>query len=112
MLSEVKNESGIKPVEYKVLVRPDKVEEKTKGGIVLPNQTKERDEHAQTKGTLIEVGGNAFEDWRGEKPKSGDRIVFTKYAGVRIEGTDGETYQVIHDKDIAAVLTKEKEEKK
>ena len=106
----VKNPSGIKPSEYKCLVRPDKVEEKTKGGIIVPQTQRDRDQHAVTTGTLIAISPLAFgyeddeeinADWR---PRVGDRIVYGKYLGSEIEGKDGETYRLINDRDISAVL--------
>lgn len=96
--------SGIKPTEYRVLVKPDPVERKTAGGIVLPETVAEQREMAQQKGTLVATGGNAFEDWAGEVPKVGDRILFGKYKGFEAEGADGEKYRLCNDKDVTAIL--------
>jgi len=95
---------GMKPTEYRVLVKPDPVEKKTEGGIVLPESIVEEREMAQQKGTLVSVGGNAFEDWSGSIPAEGDRIMFGKYKGFEAEGLDGETYRLCNDKDITAIL--------
>ena len=101
------NESGICPVEFKVLVLLDKVEEKTDGGIYLPEQTREKEEWASQRGTLIAVGGNAFEDWKGAIPKPGDRVYAARYAGSNVDGKDGKTYQLMNDKELAAIITEE-----
>ena len=101
------NQSGIQPVEYKALVRPDVVEKKTSGGIYLPDTTHEMQELAQVKAHLIAVGGNAFEGWVGKIPRVGHRVYVAKYAGIRVKGADGRQYQIVNDKDIAAVITKE-----
>lgn len=101
------NESGIYPVEYRVLIAPIEVQEKTKGGIIIPDETKERDQFAQMKGTLVAVSPLAFtyDDWKGaEKPKPGDQVLFAKYAGAVVDGKDGRKYRIVNDKDIAAVL--------
>jgi chaperonin GroES len=104
------NASGIYPTEYKALVRPIKVEDKTKGGIILPDETKERDQFAQMQGVLIAVSPLAFTyadsaEWGdAEKPKPGDKVLFAKYAGAAVKGNDGESYRIINDKDISAVL--------
>uniref|UniRef100_A0A6H1ZWN7 Putative chaperonin n=1 Tax=viral metagenome TaxID=1070528 RepID=A0A6H1ZWN7_9ZZZZ len=105
-----KNKSGIKPVEYHILYTLDKVEEKI-GMIHVPDAIRDREERAGTKGTLIDVGPMAFEDWPDDQhPKPGDRIILTvRYAGGEIEGADGETYYLANDKDIAAIVDKEKE---
>ena len=73
----------IQPVEYKVLIELDVLEEKTSMGIIIPANRLERDQMAQTRATLIAVGGNAFEDWGDPKPKVGDRVLVQKYAGER-----------------------------
>lgn len=97
------NQSGIQPVEYKVLIKPEVVEEKTAGGIILAQNTKDKDQMAQVKGILVAVGANAFEDWKDEIA-IGDKVYFSKYAGFVIEGEDGEEYRLANDKDIAATI--------
>lgn len=100
----MENQSGIQPVEYRVLIKPDPVETTSAGGIVLTTVTqKEREQQAQVKGTLVAVGGNAFEDWN-DAPKPGDRVIIAKYAGLVTPGADGEDYRLCNDKDVAAVL--------
>ena len=103
----VTNLSGIKPTEYKILVLPDKVEEKTVGGIIRPQTSRDRDQHAATTGTLVAISPLAFSfedhpsDW---KPKPGDHVIYQKYIGSEIEGKDGETYRLINDRDIYGIL--------
>jgi chaperonin GroES len=100
------NKSGIRPVEYKVLVLPVKVEEKTKGGIILVDETKDRDKFAMTKGTLVAVGTIAFTDpdWL-DCPKVGDSVMYNRYAGGSlVKGNDGEEYRLMNDKEICAIL--------
>jgi chaperonin GroES len=101
------NESGIFPTEYKVLVSPVVVEEKSKGGIILPDEKKERDQFAQMEGVLVALSPLAFtyDDWKEAKPpKVGDRVLFAKYAGTVVKGKDGKDYRLANDKDVAAVL--------
>lgn len=97
------NKSGIQPVEYKVLIKPEVVEERTAGGLYLPDQSKDKEKMAQVKGVLVAIGGNAFEDWSGS-PKIGDTVYFAKYAGYVVKGEDGEEYRLANDKDIAAII--------
>ena len=101
----MENTSGIQPVEYKVLVLPEQIEEKTEGGIILPDTTKEKEEWAQIKATLVAVGGNAFKDpdWNEPVPQIGDQVYIAKYAGNFIEGIDGKEYRLCNDKDIAGI---------
>ncbi|MDC0657056.1 co-chaperone GroES [Leisingera sp. SS27] len=104
------NPSGIIPVEYNVVVKPKAVEAKTSGGLYLPDDTKEREHFGQMEGDLIAVSPAAFtynyEGWpaHSEKPKAGDRVVFSKYQATEIKGADGEKYWLMKDKAIAGVL--------
>lgn len=105
------NESGLQPVEFKILIRPEEVEETDQvmkaaraAGIEIVHETKQREEMAQIKGVLVAVGGNAFADWNEPKPKVGDRIYFAKYAGINVPGTDGKKYRLTNDKDVSAIL--------
>lgn len=107
----MKNESGVFPTEYKVLISPIKVDEKTKGGIILPDEHKDREQFAQMQGTLVAISPLAFTyadktDWgEAAKPKPGDKVLFAKFAGAAVKGKDGNDYRLVNDKDIAAVLS-------
>lgn len=104
------NSSGIKPTEYKVLVKPIKVDDKTKGGIILPDEHKDREQFAQMQGTLIAISPLAFtyaddDAWGdAEKPKPGDKVMFAKFAGAAVKGMDGADYRIINDRDLTAVI--------
>lgn len=102
-MNDVINKSGVLPVEFKILIEPEEVEEKTAGGIILAQVTKEKEQMAQVKGILIAIGGNAFEDWN-DKPKIGDKVYFGKYAGYIVKGNDGKEYRLANDKDICAII--------
>ena len=105
------NPSGIQPVEYKCLVKPyaiadtDEVMKSAKdAGIVFNEEHEYREQQAQCVALLVAVGGNAFDDWKGEIPREGSRINMAKYAGVEVVGIDGRKYRLISDKDIAGIL--------
>ncbi len=99
------NTAEIYPVDYKVLIKLDEVEEISAGGIVLTvGEATEREQMAQVRGTLIAQGGNAFQDWKGTRPEPGMRVMLAKYAGLFCEGYDGEEYRLCNDKDVAAIL--------
>lgn len=100
------NTSGMQPVEYKILIAPEAIEEVSAGGIVLAGKTTAREAMAQVKGTLVAVGGNAFEDWKGAIPQVGDVIWFAKYAGYVVKGADGKDYRLANDKDCSAIITR------
>lgn len=102
------NTSGIEPIDQRVVVLPDPVEEKTKGGIILPDQHKDQQRWAQARGTLVAAGACAWSEAKRERgfvaPEPGARVMFAKYGGVTFEGDDGEEYRIMNDEDVTAVL--------
>lgn len=102
----MKNTSGIHPVDLRVLVKPDPVEEVTKGGIIIADVTKDKQKFAGTKATLVAIGCNAFLEWgdAARKPTPGDRVHFAQYSGSWITGEDGEAYVLMNDKDLTSIV--------
>jgi chaperonin GroES len=99
-----KNTSGYEPLDLRVLVMPDAIEKKTPGGIIMPETARERDEFAQCEGVLVAVGECS---WQGSgpdftRPIPGDRVLFAKYGGIMIDGTDGNKYRIMNDEDVTA----------
>lgn len=101
------NTSGLQPVEYKVLIEPEEVEQKSSGGIILAPTTTEKEKMAQVRGRLIAVGGNAFADWLPPIPKVGDQVWYAKYSGLVVKAKDGRELRLANDKDIAAIVMDE-----
>ena len=106
------NDSGIRPMQYNVIVKPDDVETTTKGGLIIPPSKVEKDEFARTEGTLVAVSPMAFAngDWPehmdGLKPRIGNRVVFSKYQATEVTGKDGAKYWLMKDTAIAGVMDK------
>jgi chaperonin GroES len=99
------NPSGIIPLDMRVLVKPDPVEEVTAGGIWKPDMSKEREKYAGTRATLIAYGPNAFKEWgEGNGIEPGARVHYAQYTGARIKGEDGEDYVIMNDADLTAVI--------
>ncbi len=99
------------PVEYKVLVKPDLIEETDDSikrfkamGMELPEAEKQRDKMKQITGTLLALGGKAFEDFGNPSPVIGSKVYFAKYAGMVLESDEKIEYRLMSDKDITAVL--------
>lgn len=103
---QVVNNSGILPTGGHLLVMPDKVEEKTAGGIYIPEAAREKEQQAATMGTLIAIGSGAWTDLDDGKPWAavGDRISYSRYAGIVMDGMDSEHYVLINDNDVLARL--------
>lgn len=102
----VSNQSGILPTGGHILVLPDKVEEKTAGGIYLPETVREKDQQAATVGTLVAIGDSAWLDLDEGKPwaQVGDKISYARYAGVSMIGQDEQEYVLLNDNDVLARL--------
>jgi chaperonin GroES len=92
----------ISPLADKVLVQRVEAENKTAGGIVLPDTAKEKPQ----RGKIIAVGeGKLSDDGTRQKPqvKKGDTVLFTSYAGSEIK-IDGKEYLIMTESDIMAVI--------
>lgn len=106
-----KNESGLLPVEDKVLILPDKVSEQV-GRLYKPERAMAQEQMAQVRGLLVAAGGNCFEDWDDPVPQVLTRVMLCKYAGIMdIPGADGRSYQLCTDRDITAIIQVDAEDK-
>jgi chaperonin GroES len=104
---QVSNNSGITPLEYFVLIKPDDVENKTKGGIYIPDETLDRNKLAQMTGILIACGPLAFkyEDFENPLiPQIGERVAFGRYSGLTLKGRDAIEYRLLKDGDLTAIV--------
>lgn len=101
-----KDKSGIIPTGGHILVLPDKIKEKTDSGIYYPEQTRDREQLAVTKGTIVAIGKTAWKDLDDGTPwaELGDRITYPRNAGFFIKGKDDVDYVIINDNDIIAKL--------
>ena len=103
------NNSGIYPKGHRVLIRAEEVEEKKEGGILLPSEIQKREQLAEIRGRVVELGSTAYADQTEPFCKVGDRVIFAKYSGIVYDGKDGLEYRVINDLDIVAVIDEEVE---
>ena len=95
----------ITPAGHRVLVKLKKVEEKTSGGLYLPQQTQESEQYAIEEGELVDVGFQAWKAFGNGEPwaKSGDTVAFAKYAGKVVE-IKKEKYRLMNDEDIYGIV--------
>ena len=92
----------IRPLQDRVIVKRVAEEEKSKGGIIIPDTAKEKPQE----GKVVAVGkGKVAEDGtvRPLDVKAGDRILFGKYSGTEIK-IDGEEHLILREDDIFGVL--------
>ena len=93
------------PTGWRIVVLPYRGAEKSKGGIVLADQTRERQQLTTVCGYVLAVGGLAYRDEvkfpNGAWCKKGDWVIFGRYAGARI-GLDGGEIRILNDDEILA----------
>lgn len=91
----------IKPLGDKILVKPLESEEKTKGGILLPDTAKEKPQE----GEVLAVGQGKWMEGKlvPLAVKAGDKVLFTKYGGDEIK-IDGEELKIIKEEDILGII--------
>ena len=88
---------NIKPLADRVLIAPAEAEQKTAGGIIIPDTAKEKPQ----KGTVVAVGPG-----KKDEPmtvKVGDTVIYGKYSGTEMQ-LDGENYLIMKESDIYAII--------
>lgn len=92
----------IRPLQDRILVKRMESEEKTAGGIIIPDNAKEK----PMEGKVVAVGnGKTLNDGKLVKPdvKVGDRILFSKYSGSEVK-INGEEHLILREDDILGVM--------
>ena len=93
----------IKPLGDRVVVKPLEADNKTKGGIVIPDTAKEKPQE----GKVIAVGnGKTLESGKIQalEVKTGDKILYGKYSGSEITTKDGDELLIMREEDILAII--------
>ncbi len=88
---------NLKPLADRVVVEPAQAEEKTSGGIIIPDTAKEKPQ----RGTVVAAGPG-----KKDEPmtvKEGDKVLYGKYAGTEIT-VDGNDYLILRESDILAII--------
>ncbi len=94
---------AIKPLADRVVVKPAEAEEKTSGGIILPDTAKEKPQE----GTIVAAGPGKVSDNGTKVPmevKTGDKILYGKYSGTEIT-IEGEEHLIMRESDILAIIS-------
>lgn len=92
----------LKPLQDRILVKRVEEEEKTKGGIIIPDTAKEK----PAEGKVVAVGNGKLSDDGKRIPmglKEGDRILFGKYAGTEVK-IEGQEYLIMREDDVLGVI--------
>ena len=114
----------IQPVEFKVMIKPDKVEEISAGGIWASHESVDKQQFSVDRGEVIAFGTGFFSELPGPVPKVGEKVLYSRYAGTLFdvwedipEGAEltpyeekvgitkrKVTYRLLNDKDICAIM--------
>ena len=92
----------VKPLQDRILIKRIQEEEKTKGGIIIPDAAKEKPQE----GIVVAVGdGKVLDNGTRVAPgvKAGDKILFGKYSGTEIK-VDGEEHLILREDDILGIV--------
>jgi chaperonin GroES len=93
---------NVKPLADRILVKPLEAEEKTKGGIIIPDNAKEKPQ----KGEVVAAGPGKISD-NGQKIamelKKGDKVLYGKYSGTEVT-IDGQEYLIVKESDVLAII--------
>ncbi len=99
---------GLEPTEYNLVIITPSMPERTTGGIILADETKDQRELAMQVGRIVRASPVAFnyEAWPDGHlpPQVGQLVWFARYAGGEFEGLDGRRYRIIKDKDVGAII--------
>lgn len=93
----------IKPLGDRVVIKPLEPENKTKGGIVLPDTAKEKPQE----GKVVAIGkGKVLDNGTVQTPevKVGDKVLYGKYSGNEITTKEGEELLIMREEDILAII--------
>ena len=92
----------LRPLQDRILVKRVEEEEKTKGGIIIPDTAKEK----PAEGKIVEVGKGKVDE-SGKRialeVKKGDRILFGKYSGTEVK-IEGEEYLIMREEDVLGII--------
>ena len=97
-----KEKRKIRPLQDRIIVKRIEEEDKTKGGIIIPDTAKEK----PIEGKVVSAGKGKILDDGSIGPmevKAGDRILFSKYAGTEVK-IDGEDHLIMREEDVLGVI--------
>ena len=92
----------VRPLQDRIIVKRVEGEDKSKGGIIIPDTAKEKPQE----GKVVAVGKGKVTDDGKLQPldvKKGDRVLFSKYAGTEIN-IDGEEHLIVREDDVLGIL--------
>ncbi len=104
IVTEASETMKIRPLQDRIIIKRVKEEEKTKGGIIIPDTAKEK----PIEGEVVAVGKGKIQEDGTVRPldvKAGDRVLFGKYSGTEVK-LEGEETLIVREDDILGVIEK------
>jgi chaperonin GroES len=96
---------NLKPLDDRIVVKPNEAEERTASGLVIPDTAKEKPQQ----GTVLAVGPGRWSDDEGEHfpldIKVGDTVLYSKYGGTEVT-VDGADLLILNSRDVLAIVEK------
>jgi chaperonin GroES len=96
---------NLKPLDDRIVVKPNEAEERTASGLVIPDTAKEKPQQ----GTVLAVGPGRWSDDEGEHfhldIKVGDTVLYSKYGGTEVT-VDGDDLLILTSRDVLAIVEK------
>ena len=104
-----KSETFPHPTGYKLLIAMPTLEEKTEGGVFIPDSLQQAESTASVVGWVIQMGDLAYQDQdkfpNGPYCKEGDWVIFRSYSGTRFKmGSENQEFRLINDDTVEAVV--------
>jgi len=102
MMRKEKREMKIRPLQDRIIVKRQEEEEKSKGGIIIPDSAREK----PIEGKVVAVGSGKILENGKKQPldiKVGDRVLFGKYAGTEVK-IEGEEHLILREDDILGII--------
>lgn len=103
VVTSTSTKMNLKPLADRVVIKKLEAEEKTAGGIVIPDSAKEKPQQ----GEVLSVGPGKTDENGKKVPmevKQGDKVLFAKYSGTEVK-IDGEEFVILNERDILAVVS-------
>lgn len=98
---------GLRATGFALVVAIEAADEASRGGIIIPQGVRDKEEIVQQRGRIVDMSPAAF-DFATFPPEAipqvGSAILFAKLAGFRAEGADGRHYRILQDRDVACII--------
>ncbi|MEX0886212.1 MAG: co-chaperone GroES [Phycisphaeraceae bacterium] len=104
MATATKSKTNVRPLDDRVLIKPEEPEEKTAGGIYLPESAQEK----PLIGNVLAVGpGKLNDDGTRTEPsvKKGDKVLYGKYSGTEVD-IDGDQHMILRESELLGIVEK------